>query len=76
MGVGALLNGTERYTGIMEFRLYPRSALLCVSVGAWSEEDARQLCWEEALNAGWTNPRWWQWWRRKERREPVVHPSL
>ena len=26
-------------------------------------EEAKQDCIESAKHFGWTNPKWWQWWR-------------
>lgn len=33
-----------------------------------TQEEARVAVIKAARRAGWTPPRWWQWWRRKDSR--------
>ena len=35
--------------------------------GCNSLEYARQIVFKQARDAGWTPPRWWQWWRWRDR---------
>lgn len=39
------------------------------------EEGLRNLL-EEAKLAGWTLPKWWQWWRRNDTRVPEEIANL
>lgn len=37
-----------------------------------SADEAVERCREAAVQAGWRPPRWWQWWRRREPKHPLV----
>lgn len=76
MSLGTLKGEEERYSGILKFTRYPCSAPEFISVGAFGAENARRQCLEAAHKKGWTAPKWWQWWRRQDSKEPVVHDSL
>ena len=41
----------------------------------FSLSDAAHKAFEFARECGWTEPRWWQWWRWREpiRRQPILH---
>lgn len=44
--------------------------------GCETFEDARLKAEEMAWHSGWTNPRWWQWWRWGDRKVYLVEPKI
>lgn len=39
-------------------------------------DSAVKQCRELAMSEGWAAPSWWQWWRRKDSKEPFPSPAL
>lgn len=71
-----LLPTKDAYSATITVTDRPWSKRRFITVFARNAEDASAECLSEANREGWVAPTWWQWWRRRDSKEPFVAGCL
>lgn len=64
----------DKYDAYLVVTRTPFSRRDYVFASAPDKNEAVRRCKAAASDEGWQPPAWWQWWRRKDTREPIVQP--
>lgn len=64
-----------RHVAALTYTRWPFSEQQFIAAEGATATDAYLACTQKARSeAGWTSPRWWQWWRREDFVETLVSP--
>lgn len=66
----SLMPSKNKFDAFIRVTRTPFSKYDYIMESAPEQEEAVRLCKESASKQGWQPPVWWQWWRRKDSREP------
>ena len=65
-----------RYLATMSFKRWPLGDRRLIEAQGVSEPEACAACIAIAEADGWTPPKWWQWWRRRDSSKPFANRLL